>query len=76
MEQNTSPYQIRLEVLRLVHNDCMEVFREKLGNSKLDPNTTEVKWIPNDTIDKLYPTADQITKRAEELYKFICKKDR
>jgi hypothetical protein len=80
-EPNPTAYGIRLEVLRMAHNDCFELFQHKLNaleNSKpvLENGTGVTRFFPvsETEINGLYPTTGQILDRAKQLYKFICDK--
>lgn len=78
MDKNA--YEIRLEVLRMAHDDCFTLFSEKLQSLRYSkpavPGTgiTELVPVTQEEILKLYPNTDIIVERAKDFYKFICEK--
>jgi hypothetical protein len=63
-------YEIRLDVLRMAHDDLFSRYHEKVGILRDNSNR---KNEPFDVIncDALYPTVGEIAKRANELYAFV-----
>ena len=60
-------YEIRLDILSMVHGDANMRYLEKLNYHRYQHGrVTDVK-----IIEDLYPKPDEIIKRAEELYKFV-----
>lgn len=84
METNPNPtaYGIRLEILKMAHNDCFQLFEQKLRaleNSKplipgSEHNVARLAQVTDAEISALYPTTEQIMDRAKQLYKFVCEK--
>lgn len=67
-------YEIRLDVLGMAHGDVMHKFQEKLNLHRSVDNDGKMIQPSEETIDKLFPKADDILKRAEELYSFVSEK--
>jgi hypothetical protein len=67
-------YEIRLDVLAMAHGDMAHKFNEKLNSYRTySPNGLPIN--PSEEIvDQLFPKADDILKRAEELYAFVSEK--
>lgn len=81
-EHGKNAYEIRCEILHMAHNDCFDLFQrrlEELQNSKYvdcsQISTGKRISLTEQEITSIYPTAKDIMDRAEELYKFVCKKD-
>lgn len=81
MEPNINAYGIRLEVLKMAHNDCFELFQRKLEAIKESkPISCAIiksgirDAVSEEEITSIYPTTTQIMDRAKSLYKFICEK--
>jgi len=79
---NPTAYGIRLEVLRMAHNDCFQLFEQKLhaienGKPLIDAHDSSIVRrvaISEKEILDIYPTPEQIKTRASSLYKFVCEK--
>lgn len=67
-------YEIRLDVLSMAHGDLMNKFHEKLNIHRSYDDSGKPTQPSEETIDKLFPKADDILKRAEELYAFVSEK--
>lgn len=65
--KSSDAYNIRLSILKLAHDDCFDVFYRKIDSAK---DTTE-NGLTEEYINSIYPSTDNIIKRAEELYKFV-----
>jgi hypothetical protein len=63
-------YEIRLEVLRMAHDDLFFVYQEMVANSRAVDGT----YSNPDIIKNMLPTADSIKDRAEDLYAFVTEK--
>lgn len=74
MNTNKNAYEIRLDILDIAHGDLMEIYHQKLENSKKkmigDDGYVESK-IDEKIITDLLPTTESIIKRAKELYAFV-----
>jgi hypothetical protein len=67
-------YEIRLDVLSMAHGDLVNKFQEKLNfHRSFDADGKPIQP-SEEIIDKLFPKADDILKRAEELYAFVSEK--
>lgn len=68
-------YEIRLEVMSIAHNDLMEIYHQKLHNSKIKMIDGGNGWteekIDDNIITDLLPTPADVIKRAKELYTFV-----
>lgn len=75
MNTNKNAYEIRLEVLSLAHGDLMNIFHEKLHNTRKrmvdDGNGWVEDKIDDSVIQSLLPKTEDIIKRAQELYAFV-----
>lgn len=77
---NTNAYGIRLAVLNIAHDDCFQLFEQKLNAIrenkpyKNNGGVTDREALTEQEITSLYPTTGQIQDRAKALYKFICEK--
>jgi hypothetical protein len=67
---NKNAYEIRLDILRMAHDDATGKYYQKLEyhrnnadkfNNQLDPTL----------VDSLFPTSADIIAKAEELYAFV-----
>lgn len=67
-------YEIRLDVLSMAHGDLMNKFHEKLNVHRTMDAVSKLTQPSEETIDRLFPKADDILKRAEELYTFVSEK--
>lgn len=67
-------YEIRLDVLSMAHGDLVNKFQEKLNIHRSFDDNGKFIQPSEETIDKLFPKADDILKRAEELYAFVSEK--
>ena len=67
---NKNAYEIRLDILNMAHSDLFSKYHEKIGSIRANADRGNV---PFDIVhcDALYPTVQDITSRAEELYKFV-----
>jgi hypothetical protein len=63
-------YEIRLEILRMAHDDALSKYHHKIGVARDSAKENKTQF--DDTlIDSLFPNTNSITSRAEELYKFV-----
>ena len=72
---NKNAYEIRLEVLKMAHDDFMGKYHQKIESERNQFNSDgEVvpKTVSHETIDELFPKTSEVLDRAEELYKFVC----
>jgi hypothetical protein len=63
-------YEIRLEVLKMAHDDLFSVYYETLNASR----DKEGNYTCKDNILSLLPSTVSIKDRAEELYMFVTEK--
>lgn len=66
---NKNAYEIRLEVLAIAHNDAMDKYHHKLDSLR-DYQTGKLS--DPTVVESLFPKTEDIKKRAEELYNFVC----
>lgn len=67
---NKNAYEIRLEVLRMAHDDLFGKFHETVGTLRVNAETSGQIFDPK-TVEGLYPQTADIISRAEELYSFV-----
>ena len=69
--QNKNAYEIRLEILKMAHDDAVGRYYQKIDQHRINSEKTEQ---PFDTtlVESLFPASAEILTRAEELYKFVC----
>lgn len=63
-------YEIRLEVLRMAHDDLFFVYQEQVANSRAVDGT----YSDPNIIKTLLPSTESIKDRAEDLYTFVTEK--
>jgi hypothetical protein len=72
MNNNKNAYEIRLEVLKMAHDDLYDLYHHQLEtvrNNNLLTKTT----VNCESLEKLQPSPHNIINRAEELYSFVTK---
>ena len=78
-------YEIRLDILRMAHDDALEQYHQSVDTIRIADDRHREKlqdglgtakdihdYVDVDTVTKLFPTPDQIKQRAEELYQFVA----
>ena len=80
-------YEIRLDILRMAHDDVLERYHQSVDTLRVADDRALCKlqdglgggkgkdthdYVDVDTVQKLFPTPDQIKHRAEELYQFVA----
>jgi hypothetical protein len=68
-------YEIRLEVLQMAHSDLFHKFNEGMALIRYLADKNNEYSEVTDKIDSTFPKADDILKRAEELYAFVSEKN-
>lgn len=67
---NKNAYEIRLDILNMAHSDIFAKYHEKVSTLRDNANRKNEPFDINHC-DALYPSVDQIVKRAQELYAFV-----
>jgi len=67
---NKNAYEIRLEILRMAHDDAFGQYHHKISVAREDSQRFE-KEFDSTLIERLLPTTESIIARAEELYAFV-----
>lgn len=67
---NKNAYEIRLEILKMAHDDANGRYYQKIDQHRVNADRTNT---PFDTslVESLFPTSAEVIARAEELYKFV-----
>jgi hypothetical protein len=67
---NKNAYEIRLEILKMAHDDATGKYYQKLDQHRLNANRANEPF--NITlVDSLFPKSEDILAKAEELYEFV-----
>lgn len=67
---NKNAYEIRLDVLRMAHDDVFSRYHERLNHHRVNADRANTAY--NDAlIDTLYPDTSEILQRADALYAFV-----
>jgi hypothetical protein len=67
---NKNAYEIRLEILKMAHDDATGKYYQKLDFYRRDADRFD-KELDTAIIESLFPTSAEILVQAEELYKFV-----
>lgn len=67
---NKNAYEIRLDILNMAHSDIFAKYHEKISTLRDNANRKNEAFDVAHC-DALYPTVQQITARAHELYAFV-----
>jgi len=67
---NKNAYEIRLDILRMAHDEELSVFNMKFDQLSKEADAQQ-SYIKDEVIDKLRPTTAKILARAQELYSFV-----
>lgn len=67
---NKNAYEIRLEILKMAHDDANGKYYQKLDFYRRDADKFDKELDPA-IIDSLFPTSAEILAKAEELYAFV-----
>ena len=70
MNNSKNAYEIRLEVLRMAHDDLFSKYHEKVNNLRYNADRDQSK-LDFEPFDQLYPSTSDIIKRANDLYVFV-----
>lgn len=74
-----TPYEIRLELLQMAQQHLETAFKMQMDFAmRAIQLATDAQWKSVDQLKALMPTCytvDDITKKANELYSFVLKKD-
>lgn len=70
MSQTKNAYEIRLEILRMAHDDATGRYYQKLDFLRRDADKFNKEMDPS-LVESLFPTSDEIITKAEELYAFV-----
>jgi hypothetical protein len=67
---NKNAYEIRLEILKMAHDDATGRYYQKIDQHRINADKTNQ---PFDTslVESLFPASADILARAEELYQFV-----
>lgn len=70
MSQNKNAYEIRLEILKMAHDDAVGRYHHKIGQHQQNAERFNQLLDPT-LIESLFPTSAEILNKAEELYEFV-----
>ena len=69
-QTNRNAYEIRLEILRMAHDDATGRYYQKIDFYRRDADKFNKEFDPA-IVESLFPTSDEILTKAEELYAFV-----
>ena len=70
MSQNKNAYEIRLEILKMAHDEALSKYHQKIDQHRLNASRNDEQY--NITlVDSLFPKSEDIIARAEALYRFV-----
>ena len=67
---NKNAYEIRLEILRMAHDDAVGRYHHRIGVERDNAEKLE-KLFDSTLIESLFPTSQAVITKAEELYRFV-----
>ena len=67
---NKNAYEIRLEILKMAHDDATGRYYQKLDMHRLNADKHNME-LNSTLVESLFPTSEEILVKAEELYKFV-----
>ena len=67
---NKNAYEIRLDILRIAHDDLISRYHETLNSMRYTAEKNN-QLFDSSVIETLYPKTSDIISRAEELYSFV-----
>jgi hypothetical protein len=67
---NKNAYEIRLDVLKMAHEDAFNRYHTKLDILRRNADMDRVNF-DTSLVDTLFPDSDNILHRADELYAFV-----
>ncbi len=70
MSQTKNAYEIRLEILKMAHDDATGRYYQKLDQHRLNADKTNTTF-DTTLVESLFPASADIIARAEELYAFV-----
>ena len=69
-QTNKNAYEIRLEILKMAHDDATGKYYQKLDFYRRDADKFDKELDPA-IIESLFPTSAEMLNKAEELYAFV-----
>jgi hypothetical protein len=67
---NKNAYEIRLDILRMAHDDLFNKYHETLGSLRYNAEKNN-ELFDSGITETLYPKTNDIIARAQELYSFV-----
>lgn len=67
---NKNAYEIRLEILKMAHDDATGRYYQKIDQHRHNADKTNTTF-DTTLVESLFPTSADIIARAEELYQFV-----
>lgn len=67
---NKNAYEIRLEILKMAHDDATGRYYQKLDQHRLNADRANDPFDIT-LVDSLFPDSEDILAKAEELYAFV-----
>lgn len=67
---NKNAYEIRLDILRMAHDELIGNYHFKLGTLQQEAETQRTT-LSLSKIDELRPSSAEVIKKATELYSFV-----
>ena len=67
---NKNAYEIRLEILKMAHDDATGRYYQKLDMHRHNADKHNME-LSSTLVESLFPTSEEIITKAEELYKFV-----
>ena len=67
---NKNAYEIRLDILKLAHDDLVGQYHHKIAALQNDAEKSNAQF-DTQVITSLFPSTDEVIARAERLYKFV-----
>ena len=67
---NKNAYEIRLEILKMAHDDATGKYYQKLDMHRHNADKFNTEFNPT-LVESLFPTSAEILAKAEELYAFV-----
>lgn len=67
---NKNAYEIRLDILKLAHDDLMGQYNHKISILQNEADRQQTA-MDAEQVTALYPSTDDIIARAERLYRFV-----
>lgn len=67
---NKNAYEIRLEILKMAHDDATGRYYQKIDQHRVNADKTNTTF-DTTLVESLFPKSADIIARAEELYTFV-----